>query len=68
MQISPSQTVKRDLVVSGVYDSRYFAKSQPELVFRPVAKLRFGEYLIRTAVPASISPIRFGESCERSFR
>jgi ABC-type antimicrobial peptide transport system permease subunit len=52
-EISPSQTVKRDLVVSGVYDSRYFGKSQPELVFRPVAKLRFGEYLIRTAAPAS---------------
>lgn len=51
-EISP-RALKRDLVVSGVYDSRYFAKSQPELVFRPVAKLRFGEYLIRTAAPAS---------------
>jgi len=36
-----------------VYDSRYFAKGQPALVFRPVGKLRFGEYLIRTAAPAS---------------
>lgn len=52
-EISPSRTLKRDLVVTGVYDSRYFAQSQPELVFRPVAKLRFGEYLIRTAAPAS---------------
>ena len=52
-EISPSRTLKRDLVVGGVYDSRNFAKSQPELVFRPVAKLRFGEYLIRTAAPAS---------------
>jgi putative ABC transport system permease protein len=48
-----SRSGKRDLVVVGVYDSRYFGKGQPELVFRPVGKLRFGEYLIRTAAPAS---------------
>ena len=52
-EISPSQTPKRDIVVSGVYDSRYFATSQPQLAFRPVAKLRSGEYLIRSSVPAS---------------
>jgi len=52
-EIAPSRTGSRDLVVSGVYDSRYFDRSQPLLVFRPVAKLQSGEYLIRTAVPAS---------------
>jgi hypothetical protein len=52
-EISPSQTVKRDLVVRAVYDSRFFDQSQPELIFRPIANLRTGEYLIRTAIPAS---------------
>ena len=34
-EISPSRTVKRDLVVSGVYDSRYFAKGQPDVGIPP---------------------------------
>lgn len=52
-ETGPLRTVSRDLVVSGVYDSRYFDRSQPLLVFRPVAKLQTGDYLIRTAAPAS---------------
>jgi hypothetical protein len=52
-QISPPQTVKRDLVVSGVYDSRYFDRGNTALVFRAVTKLWAGTYLIRTTVPAS---------------
>jgi predicted permease len=52
-EVSPSQAVQRDLVVRGVYDSRFFDQGQPDLIFRPSAKLRTGEYLIRTAVPAS---------------
>jgi predicted permease len=52
-QISPPQPVKRDIVVSGVYDSRYFDKGSPVTVFRSVTRLFSPTYLIRTAVPAS---------------
>ena len=45
--------MKRDIVVSGVYDSRYFDRGNSALVFRAVTKLWAGAYLIRTAVPAS---------------
>jgi putative ABC transport system permease protein len=52
-QISPPQTVQREIVVSGVYDSRYFDKD-PSVVHRAVNDLwSSGDYLIRTAVPAS---------------
>jgi ABC-type antimicrobial peptide transport system permease subunit len=53
-EIGPVRTERgsRDLVVGGVYDSRYFEKSRTPLVYRPVAKLQQGEYLIRTAAPA----------------
>ena len=51
--VAPSRTGSRDLLVSGVYDSRYFERGQPPLVFRPAAELRAGYYLIRTAAPAS---------------
>jgi len=47
------QAQRRDLVVSGVYDSRYFAQSDAELVFRSAARLSSGKYLIRTVAPAS---------------
>jgi predicted permease len=52
-QISPPQAVKRDLVVSGVYDSRYFDIGNTALVFRAVQKTWAASYLVRTAVPAS---------------
>jgi ABC-type antimicrobial peptide transport system permease subunit len=52
-EISPSGMGRPDLTVTGVYDSRYFDRSRSLLVFRPVATLRSGEYLIRTAAPAS---------------
>jgi predicted permease len=52
-EIGRSPAGTRDLVVSGVYDSRYFDRSQPVPVFRPIATLHSGEYLIRTAAPAS---------------
>jgi ABC-type lipoprotein release transport system permease subunit len=53
-QVSPEQTVKRDIVVSGVYDSRYIKYGTPA-VYRSAKNLRArtGMYLIRTAVPAS---------------
>jgi ABC-type antimicrobial peptide transport system permease subunit len=52
-QISPAQTVKRDIVVSGVYDSRYLDKFGHAAVYRAVRNLWSDSYLIRTAVPAS---------------
>ena len=52
-QVSPPQTVQRDFVVSGVYDSRYFDRGNSALVYRAVTKLQAGSYLIRTAMPAS---------------
>jgi putative ABC transport system permease protein len=52
-QLSPPQAVKRDLVVTGVYDSRYYDRGNSALVFRAVAKMEVGAYLIRTTVPAS---------------
>jgi ABC-type antimicrobial peptide transport system permease subunit len=52
-QISPPQAVKRDLVVTGVYDSRYYDRGNSALVFRAVAKMQTSVYLIRTTVPAS---------------
>jgi predicted permease len=50
---SSSRTSSRDFVVAGVYDSRFFAKSEPLLMYRPVARLQMGDFLIRTAAPAS---------------
>jgi predicted permease len=52
-QVSPPQTVKRDYVVSGVYDSQYFDRGNSALVYRAVTKLQAGSYLIRTAMPSS---------------
>jgi predicted permease len=54
-QISPVQTVKREIVVSGVYDSRYVDTDHFATVYRAVNKnnLWSGSYLIRTAVPAA---------------
>ena len=55
-QISPAQTVKRDIVVSGIYDSRYFDKDHLATVYRAVNQNDLwssGDYLIRTAVPAT---------------
>lgn len=52
-EIGRSSRGSRGFVVSGVYDSRYFDRSQPVLVYRPVATLHSGEFLIRTAAPAS---------------
>ena len=52
-QISPVQRVKRDIVVSGVYDSRYMDKFGHAAVYRAVRNLWSDSYLIRTAVPAS---------------
>jgi predicted permease len=43
----------RDVVVSGVYDSRYLEKTGNATVYRAVPKLGSDAYLIRTAVPAS---------------
>jgi predicted permease len=51
--VSSSRGGRRDLIVTGVYDSRYFDRGRPVLVFRPVAKLQSGAYLIRTTAPAS---------------
>jgi predicted permease len=52
-QLSPPQKRQHDLVVSGVYDSRYFAQGESALIFRSLAKFSWGEYLIRTAAPAA---------------
>jgi predicted permease len=52
-QISPPPAVKREIVVTGVYDSRYFDRDR-SVVYRSVNVLwSSGDYLIRTAVPAS---------------
>jgi predicted permease len=52
-EISSSQATRRDFVVSGVYDSRYFDKGNSALVYRAYTKLQASSYLIRTTVPAS---------------
>jgi predicted permease len=52
-QVSPAPKVKRDVVVSGVYDSRYLAKTGNATVYRAANNLWSDAYLIRTAVPAS---------------
>jgi predicted permease len=52
-EISPPQAVKRDFVVTGVYDSRYYDRGNSALVFRVVSKMQTSAYLIRTTVPAS---------------
>jgi hypothetical protein len=52
IQVSPAQQVKRDIVVSGVYDSRYI-KQGTAAAYQPVKKFWDDTYLIRTAVPAS---------------
>jgi hypothetical protein len=52
-QLSPARTVKRDIVVSGVYDSRYFNKTGRATVYRAIQKFATDGYVIRTAVPAS---------------
>ena len=51
--LSLPASVKRDFVVIGVYESQYFDRGNSALVYRAVAKLRAGRYLIRTAMPAS---------------
>jgi predicted permease len=51
--ISAVQRVKRDIVVSGVYDSRYLAKTGQATVYRAIRNLWSDSYLIRTSVPAS---------------
>jgi predicted permease len=53
IQISPPLMPARDVVVSGVYDSRYIDKGNSSTTFRPVTNRWAGAYLIRTAVPAS---------------
>ena len=50
---SPAQMVKRDIVVSGVYDSRYLARTGNATVYRAAKNLWSDAYLIRTAIPAS---------------
>ncbi len=52
-EISPPQPMKRDWVVTGVYDSRYYDRGNSALVFRVIAKMQTGTYLVRTTVPAS---------------
>jgi len=52
-QVAPAQRVKRDIVVSGVYDSRYMKKTGNATVYRAVKNLWSDAYLIRTAAPAS---------------
>jgi hypothetical protein len=51
--LSSPPTRSRGFVVIGVYDSQYFDRGNSALVYRAVAKLQAGTYLIRTAVPAS---------------
>ena len=59
-ELSSPQGVKRDFVVSGMYDSQYYDRGNSALVFRVVTNLTSGAYLIRTTVPASdfVSSIR----------
>ena len=52
-QLDPPQPIKRDLVVSGVYDSRYVDFFGVSYTYRPVNSLWSGTYLIRTATPAT---------------
>ena len=52
IQPSTAQRAQRDLVVSGVYDSRYI-KQGTAAAYRPAKNYWGGTYLIRTAVPAS---------------
>ena len=52
IQPSGAQRVQRDLVVSGVYDSRYI-KQGTAAAYRASKKYWDDTYLIRTAVPAS---------------
>jgi predicted permease len=52
IQTSPAQRVKRDLIVSGVYDSRYI-KQGTAAAYRAAKNYWDDTYLIRTAVPAS---------------
>jgi putative ABC transport system permease protein len=53
VQASPVQTVRRDVVVSGVYDSRYMKKTGNATTYRAVKTSWSDAYLIRTTVPAS---------------
>jgi predicted permease len=52
-RVASAPSAKRDVVVSGVYDSRYFNKTGRATVYRPVKKFGEDGYVIRTAVPAS---------------
>jgi hypothetical protein len=52
IQPSTAQRAQRDLVVSGVYDSRYI-KQGTAAAYRPAKNYWDDTYLIRTAVPAS---------------
>jgi predicted permease len=60
IQFARPEMPMRDLVVSGVYDSRYIDKGNSSSTFRAVTNMSAGAYLIRTAVPASelVSPLR----------
>jgi predicted lysophospholipase L1 biosynthesis ABC-type transport system permease subunit len=51
--VSPALRGKREIVVTGVYDSRYLAKTGTATVYRAVTHLWSDTYLIRTASPAS---------------
>jgi predicted permease len=53
VQVSPAQRVRHDVVVSGVYDSRYMKKTGNATTYRAVKARWSDAYLIRTAVPAS---------------
>ncbi|HWH53296.1 MAG TPA: ABC transporter permease [Gemmatimonadaceae bacterium] len=51
-QLSPTQPVPRDIVVSGVYDSRFLpGDGDEERVYRAVKDWAADEYLVRTAGP-----------------
>jgi hypothetical protein len=66
-QVSPAQRVKRDIVVSGVYDSRYI-KQGTQAAYRAAKKFWDDTYLIRTAVPASDLAVSIRRIRARSFR
>jgi predicted permease len=53
-QIAPGAQPARDVVVTGVYDSRYLTRGEKrEQIYRLVPKLLHGGFLIRTAGPAA---------------
>jgi predicted permease len=60
IQFPTPEMPMRDLVVSGVYDSRYIDRGNSSSTFRAVTNMWAGAYLIRTAVPGSelAAPLR----------